>query len=230
MLRSARRTLRLPLAVIGVILLLASIAWLLVHRTDRVWDPAGRFAASALPVSPAAALPGPTAPEARGAVARSPAPDALPRATRPPARYVLESGPFTSIEVADRLEDQLNQLGHATVRFRKQDAPRIYVVAVTGSASRDEAEQMARQIGRGTVVEAGGEFSVLVHRLSSLREAVEAARALRAQGFEARVTEAVSPAVIYHIRYGHFARRADALAFREDLARSGITSRIVKIR
>ena len=67
-------------------------------------------------------------------------------------------------------------------------------------------------------------------RHASLSAAVAAARPLRARGLEVRVGEALAPNGQYHIRYGQFARRADAQAYREALARRGITSRVVKVR
>ena len=133
-------------------------------------------------------------------------------------------------ETADRLEGELNRLGHSTVRFRKEDTARLFVVTATGFASADEARQAVRELGRGTVVEEAGITEVVLGRHPSLAAAVAAARPLRARGFEVRVSEALAPNGQYHIRYGQFARRADAQAYREALARRGITSRVVKVR
>jgi hypothetical protein len=80
------------------------------------------------------------------------------------------------------------------------------------------------------VVEEAGATEVLLGRHPSLAAAVAAARPLRARGFEVRVSEALVPNGQYHIRYGQFARRADAQAYREALARRGITSQVVKVR
>jgi hypothetical protein len=44
------------------------------------------------------------------------------------------------------------------------------------------------------------------------------------------VSEALASKALYHIRYGQFARLADAEAYREALERRGIRSRIVKVR
>ena len=147
-----------------------------------------------------------------------------------PERYALESGPFVPGETADRLEGELNRLGHSTVRFRKEDTARLFVVTATGFASSDEARQTVRELGRGTVVEEAGIAEIVLGRHPSLAEAVAAARPLRARGFEVRVNEALVPSGQYHIRYGQFARRADAQAYREALARRGIGSRVVKVR
>ena len=177
----------------------------------------------------------------RGASRASPrprrTPDAAQRRARsaapagpPPERFALESGPFPAGEGADRLEAELNRLGHATVRFRKEDTARLFVVTATGFASTEEARQAVREIGRGTVVEEAGNPEVILGRHPSLAAAVAAARPLRARGFEVRVSEALAPSGQYHIRYGQFARRADAQAYREALARRGIVSRVVKVR
>ena len=217
--RLAGRSTCATLAIVSLLLLFVSIAWLLAPRMDGV-----------TPVSPVmlTELAGPV----EAAAARSQR-DSSARArgsTGAPEKYVLESGPFTSLEAADRLEDQLNHLGYATTRFRKQDVTRLYVVTATGFASPEEAEHAARQLGRGAVVKAGGAAEVRVDRLPSLGEAIAVARPLRARGIEVRVSEGVSPTVIYHVRYGRFAKPADAEALSRDLARSGVRSRVVKIR
>ena len=228
-----------PLVAASVVLLAAVIAWLLVDRLAGPWPrwrglatpPPSVVAIPAVPdagdsAAPTERAPGPGRPEApasRVPVAPSPAPPI-------PERYALESGPFPAGEAADRVEGELNRLGHATVRFRKEDTARLFVVTATGFASADEARQAVREIGRGTVVEEGGVPEVVLGRHPSLAAAVEAARPLRARGFEVRVSEALAPSGQYHIRYGQFARRADAQAYREALARRGIVSRVVKVR
>ncbi len=207
------------LAIVSVLPLLVGIAWFLAPRIDGL-----------SPVSPVmlTELAGPV--EAAAARSRRDSPARAPASISAPENYVLESGPFTSLEAADRLEDQLNHLGYATTRFRKQDVTRLYVVTATGFASPEEAEHAARQLGRGTVVKAGGGAEVRVDRLPSLGEAIAVARPLRARGIEVRVSEGVSPTVIYHVRYGRFAKRADAEARSRDLTRSGVKSRVVKTR
>jgi SPOR domain len=221
-----------PLGAASVVLLAAVIAWLLV---DRPW-PRWRGLSSPLPTVvavpavpdaadgvPSERAPGPGQPEPPPApVARPPAPT--------PERWALESGPFHAGEAMDKLEAELNGLGHATVRFRKEDTATLFVVTATGFASADEARQAVREIGRGTIVEEAGTSEVILGRHTSLAAAVAAARPLRARGFEVRVSEALAPSGEYHLRYGQFTRRADAQAYREALARRGIASRVVKVR
>ena len=221
-----------PLAAASVVLLAAVIAWLLVDRPWPRWrglssPPPAVVAVPAVPDAadgvPSERAPGPGQPEPPPApVARPPAPT--------PERWVLESGPFLAGEAMDKLEAELNRLGHATVRFRKEDTATLFVVTATGFASADEARQAVREIGRGTIVEEAGASEVILGRHASLAAAVAAARPLRARGFEVRVSEALAPSGQYHLRYGQFSRRADAQAYREALARRGIPSRVVKVR
>jgi hypothetical protein len=223
-----------PLAAASVVVLAGVIAWLLVDRLGGPWP---RWRLTTPPPSVVAIPAAPDAGDSRapaegppGAGEPTPAPMA-PRLAPPPLeRYALESGPFPPGEAADRLEGELNRLGHATVRFRKEDTTRVFVVIATGFATPDEARQAVRELGRGTVVEDAGGPEVVLGRHPSLAAAVAAARPIRARGFEVRVSEALAPSGQYHIRYGQFARRADAQAYREALTRRGIQSRVVKVR
>jgi cell division protein FtsN len=218
-----------------MVVLAAVIAWLLV---DRLGGPGLSWHGLATPAPSVVAIPGSPDPGAPAPAERAPGsapspPGGTPVLARPPAppeRYALESGPFAPGERADRVEAELNRLGHATVRFRKEDTTRLFVVTATGFPSPDEARQAVRELGRGVVVEEAGMAEVVVGRHASLAEAVAAARPLRARGFEVRVSEALAPGTQYHIRYGQFARRADAQAYRDALAERGIRSRVVKVR
>ena len=227
-----------PLAAASVVVLVAVIGWLLV---DRFGGPSPRWPGLATPRPSVVAIPaGPDTTESGGVPPErahgrpEPPASGAPVTTRqpasPPERYALESGPMPPGETADRVEGELNRLGHSTVRFRKEDTTRLFVITATGFASAEEARQAVRELGRGTVVEEAGVTEVALGRHPSLAAAVAAARPLRARGLEVRVSEALVPNGQYHIRYGQFARRADAQAYREALARRGITSRVVKVR
>lgn len=256
MLGLGRRYAHVPLGGVTLLLMIAVIAWLLEQRVDGVWDPALRIAApvpTAVTIAPgpaeSATAPGPADAATREVpevavlepaaspppVAAAPEPPRAPAraaALPPPApveRWALESGPFTAAESADRLEDQLNQLGYGTVRFRTQKVVRLYVVAATGFSSAPEARRAATELG-GTVVEADGRAELMLDRLPSLGEAIAVARPLRARGFEVQVAEEVGPAVIYHVRYGQFDGRAVAEARSEALALLGVQSRVVKVK
>jgi hypothetical protein len=237
--RLVSRYTHVPLAAASVVVLAVVIAWLLVDRLGGPWP---RWRGLAAPAPAVVAIP--AVPDTAGDATpteRAPGPGSPERpassglaAPRPPAptpeQYALESGPFAPGETADRLEGELNRLGHMTVRFRKEDTARLFVVTATGFASADEARQAVRELGRGTVVEESGVTEIVLGRHRSLAEAVAAARPLRARGFEVHVNEALAPSGQYHIRYGQFARRADAQAYREALASRGIRSRVVKVR
>jgi len=242
-----RRYVHVPLGLVSVVLVVAVIAWLLDRHVDGLWDPAFRIAApvpaavtiAAVP-TPAAAAPAPTPPVHDvdpPAPVPAPQPEAPPVvAVAPPAslepaeRYVLESGPFGSAEAADRIEDQLNHLGYATVRFRKQEVRRLHIVTVAGFPSVREARRAAADLGRGAVVEGEDGVQLQVERFLSFGEAVAAARSVRGRGYEVRVDEDLSPTVIYHVRYGQFPTPAAAEARGEELALFGLSSRVVKVR
>ena len=239
-----------PLGLVSVLLVVAIIAWLLERHVDGLWDPALRIAApvpavvtiAAVPTPAAAApAPAPAVHDVDPPAAPAPAPHLQPEAPRvvvatapaspePAERYVLESGPFGSAEAADRIEDQLNHLGYATVRFRKQEVRRLHIVTAAGFPSVREARRAAADLGRGTVVEGEDGVEVQVERFLSFGEAIAAARSVRGRGYEVRVDEDLSPVVIYHVRYGQFPSQAAAEARGEELALFGLPSRVVKVR
>jgi hypothetical protein len=235
--RLVSRYTHVPLAAASVVVLAVVIAWLLWDRLGGPWP---RWRGLSLPAPSVVAIPaqpdstGGAAPPERAPESSPPTTTGVPPEPRPPTasveRYALESGPFTPGDAADRVEGEINRLGHATVRFRKEDTTRLFVVTATGFLSPDEARQAVRELGRGTIVEEAGITEVIVGRHPSLAEAVAAARPLRARGFDVRVNEALAPGSQYHIRYGQFARRGDAQAYREALAQRGIRSRVVKVR
>jgi hypothetical protein len=236
--RLVSRYTHVPLAAASVVVLAAVIVWLLMDRMGTPWPRWPRLATPtpsvvaipAVPDGAGGATPSAVTPGPGPAGVAAPSAAVVPSPPAPADRFALESGPFVPGQAADRLEGELNRLGHSTVRFRKEDTARIFVVTATGFASPDEARQAARELGRGTVVEEAGMAEIVLGRHPSLAEAVAVARPLRARGFEVRVNEALVPSGQYHIRYGQFARRADAQAYREALARRGIESRVVKVR
>jgi hypothetical protein len=232
--RLVSRYTHVPLAAASVVVLAVVIVWLLFDRMGGPWPRWLSLATptpSAVPDAAGGAVPADQTPGSAPAGAPAASVALTPRPAGPaPERYALESGPFVPGEAADRLEAELNRLGHSTVRFRKEDTARLFVVTATGFASSEEARQVVRELGRGTVVEEAGIVEIVLGRHPSLAEAVAAARPLRARGLEVRVNEALVPSSQYHVRYGQFVRRADAQAYREALARRGIGSRVVKVR
>jgi hypothetical protein len=247
MISLGRRYTHVPLGLVSVLLVVVLIAWLLERRVDGIFEAALRIAgpvpvavtlaAPVTSVPPAVTAP-PDAPRPTGPaelplepppvpVAVVPAPAVAPLADE---RYVLESGPFLSAEGADRVEDQLNHLGYATVRFRKQEVRRLYVVRAVGFASVADARRALDELGRGELVEGDEGTELVVERLATLGEAIVAARPVRKRGFEVRLDDAPSPVVIYHVRYGQFASQAGAEARVEELALFGLVSRVVKVK
>jgi hypothetical protein len=103
-------------------------------------------------------------------------------------------------------------------------------VAVPGFASAEEAARTVGELGRGVVVPGEDGTDIVVDRLLSLGEAVTTARRLRERGIEVRLSEGVSPTMIYHIRYGQFESRSEADLLGRRLAEEGIRSRVVKVR
>jgi hypothetical protein len=249
MITLGRRYTHVPLGLVSVLLVVVLIAWLLERRVDGIWEAALRIAGP-VPVAVTLAAPAPSPPPAAPARPETPPPAgilALPEepppapapiavVPAPPAaslvaeRYALESGPFLSAEAADRVEDQLNHLGYATVRFRKQEVHRLYVVRAVGFASVADARRAADELGRGHVVEGDEGVELVVERLATLGEAIVAARPVRKRGFEVRLDDGPSPVVIYHVRYGQFASPAGAEARAEELALFGVVSRVVKVK
>ena len=247
MITLGRRYTHVPLGLVCVLLVVVLIAWLLERRVDGIWEAALRIAGP-VPVAvtlaavppPTPAVPRPETPLPTGPLALpeepppAPAPPAvvpaLPAASLVAERYALESGPFLSAEAADRVEDQLNHLGYATVRFRKQEVRRLYVVRAVGFGSVADARRAAHELGRGHVVEGDEGVELVVERLATLGEAIVAARPVRKRGFEVRLDDGPSPVVIYHVRYGQFSSPARAEARAEELALFGVVSRVVKVK
>jgi hypothetical protein len=231
---------RLPLAAVTLLVLLSGlVAWLVGERRPGPGS-AETDSAPIVTIAPETSSPPEQGPPAASSLVLPPPPATGPpfagQGAREPRRrlpevesYALESGPFPSPEATDRVEDEINRLGYSTIRFRKQDAPRVHLVTLTGFPTLDEARRVATDLGRGVAVENSGEPEVLLDQLPSLTDAITAARLLQTQGYEVRVTEAVSPP-LYHLRYGRFGNRGQAEALRDELSASGIKSRVVRLR
>lgn len=218
-----RRYADLPLGIAVVTLLILLVAALLGRRFDEIWrTPPPRVILPAVsePAPPPVAAPTPPAPAPAASAEPSPAP--VPR-------YALEAGPFLAAEAADRMEELLNGLGYATVRFRAQDLTRRYRVILEGFESLEAAKRAVAELGRGTLTETPtGQIRVEVTKSVSLKDAVATGRALRARGYEARIDSTESPTFIYHLRYGQFLSESEARARARELELLGIESRVVR--
>lgn len=220
-----RRYTDLPLGIAVVTLLFLLVVALLGHRLEGVWgsSPPRVIVPVAIEIPPpSAATPAP-APEP---TAR---PEAPARPAAPALRYALEAGPFLPAEAADQMEERLNGLGYATIRFRAQDVTRHYRVILEGFDSAETARRAVAELGRGTLVEGpDGRIHLEVTKAASLKDAIAAGRALRQRGYEPRIVSTESPTVIYHLRYGHFLSESEARARGRELELLGIESRVVR--
>lgn len=229
-----RRYSNLSLGVVVFALLLALVTLQLGQRLEGVWGnspphviaptpfQASLSSSGPAPVQSAAPQPGraPAAPDASTAPAR--------RAS-PTPRYALEVGPFLAAEAADQMEDLLNRLGYATIRFRTREVTRHYRVSLEGYDSVETAKRVVADLGRGRVVQTpGGGAHVEVTKAASLKEAVAAGRALQRQGYQPRIVSTESPTVIYHVRYGQFVSESEARTRGRELELFGIESRVVR--
>jgi hypothetical protein len=220
---------RAPVALLAALAALAALGWLAWSRPGLL-PPGWPFRAP-----PPAVVDLPPAPASPRAAGPEPAVSAAsPAGVRPAAgqsveRWALEAGPFPSAAAADVVEVELNRLGHGTVRFRRQDAARLFVVTLPALASLDEARRLVQQLGRGTIVQQGESVEVRIGQHATLGDAVAEARPLRLRGLEVRVTEALTPSTVYHVRSAPLPGRAEAQALRDTLARLGIAGQVVKI-
>ncbi|MBI2460034.1 MAG: hypothetical protein HYV61_00625 [Candidatus Rokubacteria bacterium] len=217
----------LGLAVVALLVLLVVAG--LGRRLDGVFRPSPPRVLLPAPAEVAVPPQAPT-PATGPATDRPAAPGGPPaEGDASAARYALEAGPFLAAEAADRMEELLNRLGYATIRFRKQEVTRHYRVTVEGLDSLDGAKRVVAALGRGTIVEApGGGGHVEVTKAASLREAVVAGRALKERGYEIRIVSTESPTTIYHVRYGQFLSEDEARGRGRELEHLGVESRVVR--
>ncbi len=210
-----------------------------------------------LPITPHRTLPAPEtvtpAPEAvtpapEATTSAPPAPQALapaPSSTKPsrsgpapaaPAtRFAVEFGPFVTAPEAERLERQLHQAGHQTVRFRQQMGAEVFAVLIERLPSRHEAESLAsalREQGFPDPVILDGEPgpTVRVGEPLVLRGAVQLGERLRAQGHHVRIAARRGEAVTFIIRHGNFASRPEAEGKSRELERLGLANHVVQVR
>jgi hypothetical protein len=170
----------------------------------------------------------------------APAPKASPAApapvTPPPAegstRFAVEFGPFPTAGEAERVERQLSQAGHQTVRFRQQTGAALYAVLIERVADPETLIGALREQGfsDAAVVRPGAGPSVRVGEPMVLRGAVQLAERLRAQGHQVRIAAQPGEAITFVIRHGNFASREEAEQRSGDLSRMGLTNHVVRVR
>ncbi|HEV8643923.1 MAG TPA: polysaccharide biosynthesis tyrosine autokinase [Methylomirabilota bacterium] len=200
--------------------------------------PAAPSAKALAPAAPSAKAITPATPSARAtAPTLTPAPAAVPTPaeTSAPARFAVEFGPFPTVTDAERMERQLNQVGHQTVRFRQQTGAAQYAVLIERVPSLAEAQALIATLQEQGFPEAlvlgtGQPLSVRVGELMVLRGAVQLAERLRARGQQIRIAVQPGEAVTFVIRHGNFASRDDAEDRGQELTRLGLPNHVVRVR
>jgi cell division protein FtsN len=194
------------------------------------------------PAGPAPAASQSGASEAPPRVAATPPPSPAPPrspATVPEAapltRFAVEFGPFATAAEAERVERQLNQAGHQTVRFRQQTGATVYGVFVERLPGPREAEALvatlqAEGFGEGTVFVDSQALRVRVGEPVALRGAVQLAERLRARGHAVRITAQPGEAVTFIVRHGNFASREEAEVTGDALTRLGLANHVIRVR
>ncbi len=191
------------------------------------------------PVGAVAALRPPAAVEAGAPPAGSPvAPAAVPRAkptTGPVERFAVEFGPFATAGEAERVERQLNEAGHQTVRFRQQTGATLYAVVVERVPSTRQAQAIVATLHEQGFPETMvlGEGPTLTVRVGDplvLRGAVQLAERLRDRGHLVRVAVQPGEAESFVIRHGNFASQQEADERAEELGRLGLPNHVVRAR
>ncbi len=199
--------------------------------------PAAPSARARTPAAPSAPAFVPGVPSAR-ATAPTPAPARAaptPAETSPPTRFAVEFGPFPTVTDAERMERQLNQAGHQTVRFRQQTGAAQYAVLIERVPSVAEAQALLAMLQEQGFPEAlvlgtSQPLSVRVGELMVLRGAVQLAERLRARGHQIRIAVQPGEAVTFVIRHGHFTSRDEAEDRGQELTRLGLPNHVVRVR
>jgi hypothetical protein len=164
---------------------------------------------------------------------RSPAPSTV---APPPAegatRFAVEFGPFPTASEAERVERQLSQAGHQTVRFRQQTGAALYAVLIERVADPESLIDTLREQGfaDAVLVRNGAGPSVRVGEPMVLRGSVQLAEKLRAQGHQVRIAAQPGEAITFVIRHGNFASRDEAERRSGDLSRLGLPNHVVRVR
>lgn len=148
-------------------------------------------------------------------------------------RFAVEFGPFMSAEEAEKVERQVNNAGHQTVRFRQDAGVKLYAILIERVPTAQEAQTLAaylKEQGGLPAVLLGKEpnLTVRVRKQMELHTAVRLTEQLRAEGHSVRVT--AEDAQTFIIRHGNFGSREEAEARGKELARLGLVNKIVKAK
>ena len=196
--------------------LLAVLAAILPSWTDLLQS---KYRTSSPPVESPLPLSTPDQPAgSQGSESPSPVPSVEP--TAPPAAppekepkpgaFTLDFGPFVTAREADEVETRLNQLGASTIRYRKRSTSVLYSLKIGEFKTPAQAEESMEQLRLwhpslplGKLEQEGEEqFTIAVNSLHPLREAVELAGWLEAEGFTVRLKTARGGAPVFTLRLG----------------------------
>lgn len=179
------------------------------------------------PPAPREAAPSPGVAKAAPAPAQAGPPSA--------ARFAVEFGPFGSAAEAERVEQQLNEAGYQTVRFRQKTGGALFAVLIEAVPGPREAHVLLNTLrGQGfdeaSVLPTGESLAVRVGELLPLRGAVELAGQLKAKGHMVRVATQPGEAVTFVIRHGNFTSRQEAEEKGQELAQLGLPNHVVRAK
>jgi polysaccharide biosynthesis transport protein len=173
------------------------------------------------------------APETKSpAPSTSSAPSTVTTPGEASTRFAVEFGPFPTANEAERVERQLSQAGHQTVRFRQQTGAALYAVLIERVADSEALIDSLREQGFAdvVVVRNGAGTSVRVGEPMVLRGAVQLAEKLRARSHQVRIAAQPGEAITFVIRHGNFASRDEAEKRSGELNRLGLPSHVVRVR
>jgi hypothetical protein len=150
-------------------------------------------------------------------------------------RFAVEFGPFVTGVEAARTEQQINEAGHQTVRFRQQTGASLYAVLIEQVSSTRAAQALVatlREQGLSdpVVLSDGDTLSVRVGEPMLLRAAVQLGASLRAKNHQIRVASQPGEAQTFVIRHGNFASREEAEARGVELERLGLPNHVVRAK
>jgi hypothetical protein len=150
-------------------------------------------------------------------------------------RFAVEFGPFVTGAQAASTEQQINQAGHQTVRFRQQTGAALYAVLieqVPGTRAAQTLVETLREQGlpEAVVLSNGDTLSIRVGEPMLLRAAVQLGTSLRAKNHQIRVAAQPGEAQTFVIRHGNFASREEAEDRGAELERLGLPNHVVRAK
>jgi cell division septation protein DedD len=173
---------------------------------------------------------------APGEVSVAPAaPPARPARAEPaPAggAFSLQVGAMINEGNAQKLKEQLEQLGYAPVVRKGTAHLRRHVVTTGDYGDRPGADEAVKRLaGQGIaarVTAVGGRFVVEAGSFASEDDAIDLARQLQRLNFAPRIQDQAQNATVYQVRVGSFPSRVEAQAKGAELKGKGFPYLVVK--